>query len=145
SQSRHSSRGTALEPRRGVHQPKNRSSDMAPETIAAQSDPFSLPPLHADMLVRAEELAARFAERDREVRLYGLEHDGLHPELWQGLCSNGWAGLLVPAAHGGTAGGLLAHVVVLEALAASNLGLWMPVLTAAIAHAIAQVGPDTAR
>ncbi len=120
---------------------------MPAEATIPQSDAtaFSLPPLHAEILARAQELAARFAERDREVRLYGLEHDGPLPELWQEICANGWPGLLVPAEHGGTDGGLLAHVLVLEALAASNLGLWMPVLTAAIAHAIAQVGPDTAR
>ncbi len=33
----------------------------------------------------------------------------------------------------------------MEALAASNLLLWMPVLSSAIAHAIATVGPDAAR
>jgi alkylation response protein AidB-like acyl-CoA dehydrogenase len=49
----------------------------------------------------------------------------------------------VSAAHGGSDGGLLAYVVVMEALAASNLLLWMPVLTTAIGYAIAQVGPAT--
>jgi acyl-CoA dehydrogenase len=99
----------------------------------------------ADVRAEAEELAARFAARDREVRLHPFEHGELHPELWRELCARGWAGLLVPPAHGGSEGGLLAHVIVMEALAASNLILWMPVLTAAIGHAIAAVGPEHAR
>jgi acyl-CoA dehydrogenase len=118
---------------------------MEVSAVPAQSDPFSLPSLHADIRAEAEELAVRFADRHREVRLHGLEQGELHPELWQEISQRGWPGLLVPADHGGTAGGLLAYAVVMEALAASNLVLWMPVLTAAIAHAIAEVGPDTAR
>ena len=118
---------------------------MALQAISTHSEAFSLPSLQADVLEAAEELAARFAERHREVRLHGLQRDELHPELWQEFSKHGWPGLLVPVDHGGTAGGLLAYVVVLEALAASNLVLWMPVLATAIAHAIAEVGPDTAR
>jgi acyl-CoA dehydrogenase len=93
----------------------------------------------------ARELADRFADRAREVRLYGLEHDQIHPELWREFSGRGWAGLALPAEHGGTEGGLLGLVVALEALAASSLVLWMPVLSAAIGHAIATVGPDAAR
>jgi alkylation response protein AidB-like acyl-CoA dehydrogenase len=52
---------------------------------------------------------------------------------------------LVPEAIGGSDGGLLAFVVAMEALAAANLVRWMPVLTASIGHAIAQVGPEPAR
>ncbi len=99
----------------------------------------------ADVRADAEELAARFAARHREVRLHPFEHGELHPELWQEICNRGWAALLVPPAHGGSEGGLLAYVVMMEALAASNLILWMPVLTAAIGHAIAEVGPESAR
>jgi acyl-CoA dehydrogenase len=106
---------------------------------------FELSPLHRQIAREAEDLASRFAERHREVRLHGLEHDAIHPELWRELSARGWPGLLVPAERGGTEGGLLALVLVLEALAASNLVLWMPVLTSAIAHAIAQVGPDRPR
>jgi alkylation response protein AidB-like acyl-CoA dehydrogenase len=109
------------------------------------SAPFDLPPFHAELRAEAQELAARFATRHREMRLYPFEHGELHPELWAEIRERGWAGLLMPPAHGGSEGGLLAYVVVMEALAASNLILWMPVLTAAIGHAIAEVGPEHAR
>ncbi len=107
--------------------------------------PFSLPASAAEVQAQAEELAARFADRHREVRLHPFEHSELHPELWGKISERGWPGLLVPAAHGGSEGGLLAYLVVMEALAASNLILWMPVLSAAIGYAIAEVGPDSAR
>jgi acyl-CoA dehydrogenase len=112
---------------------------------SAQSEPFDLPPFQADVRAQAEELAARFAGRQREVRLHPFEHGELQPELWTEISDRGWPGLLVPSAHGGSDGGLLAYVVAMEALAASNLILWMPVLTAAIGHAIAEVGPEHAR
>jgi len=118
---------------------------MTPTDTAIERDPFTLPPLQSDIRERAVELAARFAPRCREIRLHCLEHDELHPELWEAFCAQGWPGLLVPVEHGGTEGGLLALVVVLEALAAANIVLWMPVLSTAIAHAIAQVGPDATR
>jgi acyl-CoA dehydrogenase len=118
---------------------------MSSGAFTVQSELFCLPPRLEDIAGQARELAARFATRHREVRVHGLERDAVHPELWREICAHGWPGLLVPAAHGGTDGGLLACVVVLEALAASNLVLWMPVLTTAIAYAIAQVGPDATR
>jgi alkylation response protein AidB-like acyl-CoA dehydrogenase len=114
----------------------------APST---QSAPFELPPFHAELQAQARELAARFAARHREIRSYPFEHGAQHPELWQEIRERGWAGLLVAPADGGSEGGLLALVLVMEALAESNLILWMPVLTAAIGHAIAQVGPAPAR
>ena len=107
--------------------------------------PFALPPLPATIHEQAQELAARFAGRAHEIRLHGLEHDQLHPELWRELTERGWPGLVIPAEHGGSDGGLLGMCVVMEALAASGLLLWMPVLSSAIAHAIATVGPDAAR
>ncbi len=110
-----------------------------------EDQPFSLPACTAEVQVQAQDLAARFADRHREVRLHPFEHGALHPELWGEIGERGWAGLLVPAAHGGSEGGLLAYLVVMEALAACNLILWMPVLSAAIGHAIAEVGPDGAR
>jgi len=112
---------------------------------ATDIPPFALPALHADVQAQAQELASRFAERHREVRLHPFEHRELHPELWQEISERAWPGLLVPAVHGGSEGGLLAYLVVMEALAASNLILWMPVLSAAIGYAIAEVGPDSAR
>lgn len=102
---------------------------------------FDLPSYHAEVRSQANELAASFAARHREVRQHPFDHGELQPELWHEICDRGWAGLLVPAEHGGHEGGLLAYVLVMEALAASNLILWMPVLTCAIGHAIAQVGP----
>lgn len=117
---------------------------MHASTLSPQSAPFDLPPLQTEVRAQAQELAARFAERHREVRLHPFEHGELHPELWKEICDRGWPGLLVPSEHGGTEGGLLAYVVMMEALAESNLILWMPVLTAAIGHAIAGVGPENA-
>jgi hypothetical protein len=118
---------------------------MQASTLATQSAPFDLPPSLAEIQAQAQELAGRFAQRHREVRLHPFEHGELHPELWSEICERGWAGLLVPGDHGGREGGLLAYVLVMEALAARNLILWMPVLTCAIGHAIAQVGPEHAR
>ena len=118
---------------------------METSSIPTQSQPFALPAYHEEVRSQAEGLASRFADRHRDVRLYPFEHGELYPELWREISERGWPGLLVPAEHGGTEGGLLAYVVVMEALAASNLILWMPVLGASIGHAIAQVGPDPAR
>ena len=112
------------------------------DTVSTETPLFALPALHAEVQAQAKVLASRYAERHREVRLHPFEHGELHPELWGEVCERGWPGLLVPSAHGGSEGGLLAYVVVMEALAASNLILWMPVLSAAIGHAIAQVGPE---
>lgn len=108
-------------------------------------DPFTLPALHRQMSEEAAELASRFAERHREVRRSVFERGEIHAELWSEIRERGWPGMLVPPGFGGTDGGLLGWVVVMEALAAANLVLWMPVLTSAIGHAIAESGPDPAR
>jgi acyl-CoA dehydrogenase len=118
---------------------------METSSIPTHSQPFALPAYHEEVRSQAEELAGRFADRHRDVRLYPFEHGELYPELWREISERGWPSLLVPAEYGGADGGLLAYVVVMEALAASNLILWMPVLSASIGHAIAQVGPDPAR
>src|ERR1700676_3329535 len=107
---------------------------MAADAPSPQLDLFSLPTPQAEVQAQAQELAARFASRHREVRLHALEQDELHPGLWGEICARGWPGLLVGSTHGGTDGGLLAYVVMMEALAASNLILWMPVLTDGIAQ-----------
>jgi len=70
--------------------------------VSADLAPFTLPPAPADVRAQAKELAARFAERHREVRLHPFEHGELHPELWREIIERGWPGLLVPAAHGGS-------------------------------------------
>ena len=114
-------------------------------TVSTDIAPFTLPAFHADVQAQAQELASRYADRHREVRLHPFEHHELHPELWGEICERGWPGLLVPATYGGSEGGLLAYLIILEALTASNLLLWAPVLTAAIGYAIEQVGPDEAR
>lgn len=114
-------------------------------TASTDLRPFALPPLHAEVQAQAHEVASRFAERHREVRLYPFEHGELHPELWREICDRGWPGLIVPGAYGGSEGGLLAYLVVMEALAAENLILWMPVLSAALGHAIAEVGSEGTR
>jgi alkylation response protein AidB-like acyl-CoA dehydrogenase len=117
---------------------------VTPPTSTA-ADPFALPALAGTLREQAQELAARFAERAREIRLHGLEHDEIYPQLWQEFSGHGWSGLVIPPELGGTEGGLLGACVVLETLAASNLVLWMPVLSTAIAHAIATVGPAAAQ
>ena len=122
-----------------------RSQQCKPVRFPSGQPPFDLPPFQAEARAEAEDLAARFADRHRAVRLHPFEHGELQPELWKEIVDRGWPGLLVPSAHGGSDGGLLTYVVVMEALAASNLILWMPVLTAAIGHAIAEVGPEHAR
>lgn len=114
-------------------------------TTSTDPAPFALPPAAAAVQADAAELAARFAGRHREVRLHPFGHGELHPELWREISDRGWPGLLLPAAHGGSEGDLLAYLLVMEELAAQNLILWMPVLSAAIGHAILDVGPDTAR
>lgn len=113
--------------------------------LSAALSHFTLPPPQERMRAQAEELATRFAERHREVRLHPFEHGELHPQLWGEIRERGWPGLLVPSALGGAEAGLLAYLVVMEELAAKNLILWMPLLSAAIGHALAIVGPETAR
>ncbi|MES1944760.1 acyl-CoA dehydrogenase [Salinisphaera sp. PC39] len=118
---------------------------MAHAATSTAPGSYMLPPRQAEIRGQAETLAAHFAERQREIRRHPFEHGELHPELWAEIRERGWPGLLVPPDQGGCDGGLWGMALVLETLAASNLVLWMPVLTAAIGHAIAQVGPDTAR
>jgi len=113
--------------------------------VSVDFEPFTLPPPEAKVRAQAQELASRFAGRHREVRLHPFEHGELHPQLWREISEHGWPGLLVPSEQGGAEGGLLAYLVVMEELAARNLILWMPVLSAAIGYAIATVGPDAAR
>jgi acyl-CoA dehydrogenase len=115
---------------------------MQATPLSTQPESFSLPGFHAELRGQAEELAERFAGRHREVRLHPLEHGELHPELWGELCERGWQGLIFPGEHGGSEGGLLAYVLVMEALGTRNLILWMPILSASIGYAIAQVGPE---
>jgi acyl-CoA dehydrogenase len=126
-------------------QHRHRPDLSALDQRRTQSEAFALQPFHANLRSQAEELAERFVERHREVRLHAIEHGEVHPELWREIADRGWPGLLVPSEHGGSAGGLLAQVVVMESLAACNLVLWMPLLSASIGHVIAQVGPEDAR
>jgi alkylation response protein AidB-like acyl-CoA dehydrogenase len=115
------------------------------DTTTAAVEPFSLSPLHAEIEAQAGQVGAAFAGRSLEVRTHLLDRSEQHPQLWQAICEHGWPGLCVPTEHGGTEGGLLGYVLVMEALAAAGVPLWMPVLTAAIGHSIAVAGPDTAR
>jgi alkylation response protein AidB-like acyl-CoA dehydrogenase len=113
--------------------------------VATTSEPFALPAPHDRLRADARELAAQFAPRALEVRQHFLDHSEMHPELWSAFCARGWPGLVVPAEYGGSEGGLLGMTLVLEAFAEQNIVLWMPVLSASIAHAISEVGPDVAR
>jgi alkylation response protein AidB-like acyl-CoA dehydrogenase len=114
-------------------------------TTTDLAEAFGLPAEHLQLRAEARDLAELFGPRHREVRLSSSENGELHPELWAEISRRGWPGLLIPAEHGGTGGGLLAYAVVLEELAAANLLLWPPVLDSAIAHSIVQVGPDAVR
>lgn len=113
--------------------------------VATQSEPFALSPAHAQLQAEARTIAAEFGSRAREIRQHLLDHGQMHPQLWTLFRERGWPGLVLPDEYGGTGGGLLAMTLVLEAFAEQNIVLWMPVLSAAIAHAIRQAGPDIAR
>ena len=113
--------------------------------VATQSEPFALSPAHAQLQTEARAIAAEFGPRAREIRQHLLDHSQMHPQLWALFCERGWPGLVLPGEYGGTGGGLLAMTLVVEAFAEQNILLWMPVLSAAIAHAIRQAGPDIAR
>lgn len=105
---------------------------------------FTLSPLHAALQADAKGLAAQFAPRAREVRQHFLDHSELHPELWAAFRSRNWSAMVPSAEDGGADGGLLGMALVLEALATENIALWMPVLSAAIAHAMQVVSPAAA-
>lgn len=114
-------------------------------TTRTEVEPFALPVVHTQLQAAARELAAAFAPRAREVRQHLLDHSEMHPELWAAFSRRGWPGLVIPPSLGGAEGGLLGMSVVLEAFAQHGIVLWMPVLSAAIAHAISQVEADAAR
>ena len=118
---------------------------MTSSTVTIDAGPFGLPTAHAKLQADAREIAARFAPRAREVRQHFLDHGELQPDLWSIFSQRGWPGLVLPAECGGAEGGLLGMTLVLEAFAEQNVLLWMPVLSAAIAYAINQAGPEPAR
>jgi alkylation response protein AidB-like acyl-CoA dehydrogenase len=109
------------------------------------SEPFALSPEHAQIQAEARTIAAELGPRAREIRQHLLDQGQMDPQLWELFCERGWPGAVLPDEYGGMGGGLLALTLVLEAFAEQNIVLWMPVLSAAIAHAIRQTGPDVAR
>jgi acyl-CoA dehydrogenase len=113
--------------------------------VATGSESFALAPASAQLHTDAGQVAAQFGPRAREIRQHLLDHGEMHPQLWGLFCERGWAGLVVPAEHGGSEGGLLGLTLVLEAFAEKHIVLWMPVLSGAIAYAIGRAGPDIAR
>lgn len=115
---------------------------MTSTTTAVDSGLFTLPDAHGDLQAEAREIAARFAPRAREIRQYLLTNHRPHPEFWSTVRARGWTALMDSSRRAEAAGGLLAMTVVLEALAEQNIVQWMPVLSTAIAHAIASVGPS---
>jgi acyl-CoA dehydrogenase len=118
---------------------------MTSSPSAVDNNLFALSSLHTQLQADARELAAEFAPRAREVRQHFLDHSELHPELWAAFRRHEWPGMVAPRQYGGADGGLLGMALVLEALAAENVVLWMPVLSTAIAHAIRVAGPGSAR
>jgi alkylation response protein AidB-like acyl-CoA dehydrogenase len=116
---------------------------MPDTTSPVATEFFGLPPASLALLEDARRLAAEFAPRAGEVRRHLIHHGEMHPELWAAFREREWPGLVLPAVHGGADGGLLGMSLVLEAFAEQNIMLWMPVLSAAVGHAIAQVGPES--
>jgi alkylation response protein AidB-like acyl-CoA dehydrogenase len=106
---------------------------------------LELSPAHTRLREQARDVAGHWANRAREVRQYLLDHHEMHPQLWASFCEHGWPGLVLPAEYGGAEGGLLGMSLVLEAFAERGIVLWMPVLSAAVAHALVQAGPESAR
>jgi alkylation response protein AidB-like acyl-CoA dehydrogenase len=111
----------------------------------AEPPSLGLPDSHRALQAEARELAARFAPRSREIRTHLIDHSEMHPELWNEFSDRGWPGLVIPPDLGGMDGGLLGMALVLEAFAAEDNLLWMPVLSSAISYAISQVGPEAAQ
>jgi acyl-CoA dehydrogenase len=109
--------------------------------VASGSDLFGLSPAHARLRADAREAAAAFAGRAPEVRRHLLDHREMHPELWAVFRERGWPGLVTT----GGGDGPLGMALVLESFAEQGIVLWLPVLSSALAHAIARVGPDRAR
>ena len=105
---------------------------------------LELSPLHTRLREQARDVAAQWATRARDVRQHLLDHHEMHPQVWASFREHGWPGLVLPPEYGGTEGGLLGMALVLEAFAERGIVLWMPVLSAAIGHAIAEVGPQPA-
>ena len=66
---------------------------MQSSRISASPPLFDLSPFYADLQAQAQEVAARFADRHREVRLHPFEHGELHPELWGEISERGRPGL----------------------------------------------------
>jgi alkylation response protein AidB-like acyl-CoA dehydrogenase len=90
-------------------------ANMQASSAPVHSAPFDLPPFHAEVRAQAQELAARFAQHARDVRTHPFEHGELHPQLWREIRERGWPGLLVAPAYGGSDGGLLGYVTIIEA------------------------------
>ena len=81
--------------------PPKRSRHAIQRDSPRSPAPFDLPPLQAEIRAQAQELAARFAERHREVRLHPSSTASFIPSC--GGRSAIVAGpALVPAAHGGS-------------------------------------------
>jgi acyl-CoA dehydrogenase len=115
------------------------------DTIAPTTpEAFGLSAALAELQEDALQVAAEFAPAAREIRRHLIDHGEMHPDLWAAFCDRGWPGLVLPAHHGGADGGLLGMSIVLEAFAAHNILLWMPVLSSAIGYAIAQADPQSA-
>ncbi|MCX4099193.1 acyl-CoA dehydrogenase family protein [Nocardia sp. alder85J] len=112
-------------------------------TASSRAEFFELPLGTAELAERARQAAAGLADRAVEVRRHLIDHAEMHPELREVFRRNGWSALGVPEPTG--AGNLLGLAVVLEAFAAEGMVLWLPVLSAAVAHALSQAGPEGAR
>ena len=91
-----------------------------------------------DEQLALEDVARTALEREcgpDMVRQLADDPDGITPALWSTLVELGWAGLLVPAEHGGSGAGLLETCIVLEQM--GRIPLPGPFFSSAVAATLA--------
>lgn len=93
----------------------------------------------------ALQLARAWAPRRVELRRHTLAHGAHHPDFWRDCCNAGVMGVLVPAELGGSDQGVLAAVLVVEALAEGGTPTPFPVLTHALTRAVLHSGSRSAQ
>ncbi|MRH87764.1 acyl-CoA dehydrogenase [Nocardia sp. SYP-A9097] len=115
------------------------------KSVVSSGNSFELSTEHSRLQAEAQQVAADFAPRAVDIRQHLIDHSEIHPELWTTFLDHGWTDLRRPGRAGDRGSDLLGTALVLEAFAEQGIVLWMPVLSAAIAHAIEAVGPESAR
>lgn len=103
---------------------------------------FGLSEEQQNQLARVQQAADAWADHAAQVRRHTLEHGEHHPDFWADYCRAGTMGLLIEKEHGGSAQGLLAAALALEAFAARGLVLTLPVLTLATSRLVSVAGSE---